>query len=106
MKSPPRLYNAASIAQGVHAVSQLQQHVLSVAPTSIGPLAALDTQTSPLASLPEIMEGYCPGCRAKKSFPVDGSEPMPNGAIRKYGKADCGHTISAFTSGVHQDAGA
>jgi len=113
MKSPKRLYSAEHIAAGVGMVGRLQQHVLAVAPTSIGPLSALNAPPSQLASLPEIMEGHCAGCREKKAFQVEGSDQMSNGTLRKYGKGVCGHTVSTFVSapqkvfasGATQDAG-
>lgn len=105
MRSPQRIYQATHIAAGVKAVARLQQKVLEAAPMSAGPMAALATQqadsTNP-APVPEMLEGHCLGCGGKKSFTVDGSDVMKNGAIRKSGKCTgdgCNRTISTFVSG-------
>jgi hypothetical protein len=100
MRQPKRLYSASHIADGVRAVARLQQRVLKEAPMSAGPLAALaPPPVEPGAEPPEIAEAHCHGCKEKKTFQVEGSDTMKNGALRKYGTAVCGHKVSVFAKG-------
>ena len=88
------------MADGVRAVAGLQQHVLKVDPMSAGPLAALKPQPAPAgAEPPELLEAHCLGCGGKKNFNVEGEEKTKTGAIRKWGKGACGHSLSTFVSG-------
>lgn len=96
-----RLYNADKIAAGVQTVHKLQQHVMKVAPMSAGPLAALNPAVAPTSAEPtaELIEAHCHGCGEKKTFQVENTDTMKNGALRKSGKGVCGHRLSTFVSG-------
>ena len=101
MKSPPRLFHAHHMHEGAKAVQALQQQVLKIDPMAAGPLAALKPDPAPAGQEPiELLEAHCHGCKEKKTFQPEGEEKMKNGAIRKYGKGVCGHTLSTFVSGA------
>lgn len=88
------------MADGVRLIAKLQQRVLKEAPMSAGPLAALAPPPPTAgAEAPELLEAHCHACKGKKTFQVEGEEPMDNGAIRKHGTAVCGHRVSTFVSG-------
>lgn len=99
MKTPNRIYRASHIADGVRAVAKLQQHVLKHAPMSAGPLAALAPPPAAAGEEPpELAEAHCHGCKGKKTFQVEQTDTMKNGALRKSGTAVCGHKVSTFAS--------
>lgn len=101
MRSPPRLFHAAHMHEGAKAVAQLQQQVLKTDPMAAGPLAALKPAPAPAGADPiELIEAHCHGCGEKKTFQPEGEQKMSNGAIRKFGKGVCGHTLSTFVSGA------
>jgi hypothetical protein len=108
VRSPKRPYTAEHIAAGVQTVAKLQQHVLSEAPMSFGPLAALaPPPPGDPGEQPEVLAGHCLTCKTKRGFTVEGEEKMKNGAIRKYGTSTengCGHRVSHFVSGAQEAA--
>jgi hypothetical protein len=100
MRTPQRIYRASHIADGVRLVAKLQQRVLKEAPMSAGPLTALAPPAPAAgAEAPELAEAHCHGCKGKKTFQVEGTETMENGALRKHGTAVCGHKVSTFAKG-------
>lgn len=106
MRTPRRIYRASHIADGVRAVAKLQQRVLEAAPMSAGPMAALaPPPVKPGEEPPELLEAHCHGCKEKKTFQVEGTDTMKNGALRKYGTAVCGHKVSTFAPGERAASG-
>ena len=98
------MFTAEHMVRGIQAVAALQRRVLAEDPMAAGPLNALrphaPTSSGPAAPPAELLEAHCHGCGGKKAFQVEGEDQMPNGAIRKYGKAICGHRVSTFVSGA------
>lgn len=91
MKKSKRLYTAQTIISGIRAISALRSKALDFSPPEEEPVAT--------------HEGYCTKCRGKKSFQIEDTATMKNGAVRHKGKcADCGTTVSAFARGT-TDAG-
>jgi hypothetical protein len=100
MKAFKRFYRKEHVAEGVKTVAELQQRVMQEAPMSAGPLAALAPKPAPAgAEQPELAEAYCHAHKEKKTFQVEGTDTMKNGALRKYGTAVCGHKVSTFVAG-------
>jgi hypothetical protein len=105
---PERIYTAEHIADGVRHVAKLRAMQLSGEMTEpLIPHHAQITAAPPAAQQgqepqPEIAEGHCLTCKGKKSFTVEKTETMKNGAVRKSGKClepGCNTTVSTFTKG-------
>jgi hypothetical protein len=106
MRSPRRIYRASHIADGVRAVASLQQRVLKEAPMSAGPMAALAPPAPTAGAEPvELAEAHCHAHGEKKTFQVEQTDTMKNGALRKSGTAVCGHKVSTFVSGKAATSG-
>jgi hypothetical protein len=106
MKAFKRFYRKEHVAEGVKTVAELQSRVMQEAPMSAGPLAALAPKPAPAgAEQPELAEAHCHGCGEKKTFQVEGTDTMKNGALRKYGKGVCGHKLSTFAPGEKATSG-
>jgi hypothetical protein len=97
---PKRLYQAHDMAAGIRAVHELGVKALQMAPAAVGPLSALVPKPVAGQEQPELAEAHCHGCKEKKTFQVEGTDTMPNGALRKYGKGVCGHKLSTFAKGT------
>lgn len=96
-----RLYRADDMRTGIQQVSQLQAAVLKEEPAMAGPLKRLkESRRADAAEQVEQLEGHCLTCKGKKTFTVEKTDTMKNGALRKSGKGECGHTISHFVSGA------
>jgi hypothetical protein len=106
---PQRIYTGQHMEHAVRHVASLRALQLSGEMTE--PLipahaqihgSAPQQQTQP-APAPEMAEGHCLKCRGRKSFQVEQSEKMSNGAVRKSGKClepGCNTTVSTFTKGA------
>jgi hypothetical protein len=94
---PKRMYRAEHMRQGIAAMTRIQQ--------AMDPDGKLMAKRIPgaeelfAAPPPEVLEAHCLACKGKKNFTVEGEEKMKNGTLRKYGKSDCGHSLSLFVSG-------
>lgn len=87
---PRRLYTAHDMAKSVGLISDLRQKSFDYVPMATQAMGPVPTH-----------EGHCIGCKTKKTFNIEGTDQMKNGAVRHYGACpDCGKTVSAFAAGV------
>jgi hypothetical protein len=96
------------IHNGINIVRELNAERLKTAPHSTGPLAQIPMQ-QPVEPEPEVLEGYCLGCKGKKQFQVEGERTMKNGAILKHGKCTgegCDRSIATFVAKEKKGAAA
>jgi hypothetical protein len=78
------------MVDGVHAIAQLRQKAMEFAP-----VVAAANQPAP------THDGYCTGCKGKKTFEIAHEEKLKNGALLRKGTCpDCGRTVAAFAKGV------
>ena len=88
-----RSYNADTMTEAIGTAMKIRQAThRQGTPSGLG-----GAESVPMAT--ETLTGHCLGCKKSQAFSVEGEDTLPNGALRKFGHCDAGHSMSHIVSG-------